>query len=87
MVDYECTELIYNCIKSSYEGSLVRINDEVKYLNPNELYPKTAKSKLLCNIDCNRTNFYLKKSSAEEMTYSETPWLIIKDLEHKVNFT
>jgi hypothetical protein len=84
LVDYECNELLDSCIKTSYEGSLFRINDEIKFVNTNEAFPKSIKTKLLCNIDCNHTTFFLKRPSLEELRYGETPWLIIKELDQKV---
>ena len=87
LVDYECNELLDSSIKTSYEGSLFRINDEIRYINKNESVPKSIKTKLLCNIECNHTTFFLKKPTADELRYGETPWLIIKEFEHKVNLT
>ena len=80
LLDYECNDLINTTIKSSYEGSLIRINDQIQYISKNDIFPQNSKTKLLCNIECNRSNFFIKKASQEQMSYSETPWLIVKDL-------
>jgi len=84
LVDYECNELLHSCIKTSHEGSLIRINDEIKFLNKNETFPKNMKTKLLCNIDCNPNTFFLKKPTTEELKFGESPWLILRQLETKV---
>ena len=80
LFDYECNDLIKLKLKISNEGILIRTLDEIKFLKLNQIYTKNNKTKLLVNLECSSTQFFLKKPAQDENT--ETPWLVCKFLKN-----
>lgn len=82
LFDYECSDLIKLRLKTYSEGSIIRSNDEIKYVNQQQTYSKNSKTRLLVGLDCTSSQFFVKKPPAEENT--ETPWLVCKFLKNSV---
>lgn len=72
-------------LKVSNEGTILRSNDEIKYINLKQNYIKNNKTKVLFNLECNSSQFFVKKPAIEEN--SETAWLVCKFLKNSTDNT
>ena len=66
LFDYECSDLIKLRLKTNNDGSIIRSNDEIKYINPQQSYSKNNKTKILVGLECNTTQFFVRKPIPDE---------------------
>jgi hypothetical protein len=69
----------YNTTTRS-EGIIVRQGDNVKYLAHKK--DMEAKQKILLNLECNSSTFFLKKTANENfmanISSCELPWIVVR---------